>query len=130
MEEDAIGVIDISKEDMEAGNARIRNGKLPYCDYSDSAATIVQYIGEDGRISHDHPSLLFLKKVSKEELPEEIRDYVCMVSDMVRGIFLWTFFCWNTKRRSGRHRKPAGRMEEFQNEKQRTGDPSCCGRRR
>ena len=32
------------------------------------------------------------------ELPEEIREYVGMVSDMVQGNFFWTFFCWNTKR--------------------------------
>ena len=53
---------------------------------------IVQYIGEDGRISHDHPSLLFLKKVSEEELPEEIRDYVGMVSNLVQGNFSLDFF--------------------------------------
>lgn len=68
MEEDKIGVIDISKEDMESDYERIRNGDKKYCDYWDSASTIVQYIEKDGRIIHSHPSLLFLKKVSREEL--------------------------------------------------------------
>lgn len=85
MDEDRIGVIDISKEDKEAGNARIRNGEPQYCDYLDSISTIVQYIRGDGRIFHSHSPLLSLKKVSREELPEEIREYVGMVSDMVRG---------------------------------------------
>lgn len=97
-EEGKIGVIYISKEDMESDYERIRNGDKKYCDYWDSASTIVQYIEEDGRIIHRHPSLLFLKKVSREEFPEEIREYVGMVSGMVQGNFFWTFFCWNTKR--------------------------------
>ena len=102
MDGDRIGVIDISKEDMESIQARIRNGEVKYCDYLDAASTIVQYIGNDGRISHDHPSLLFLKKVSGEELPEEIRDYVGMVSDMVQGKFSLDFFLLEyEKRRKG-----------------------------
>ena len=85
MYEDMIGVIDISKEDVESDQERIRNGDKKYCDYSDSTTTIVQYIRGDGRIFHSHSPLLSLKKVSREELPEEIREYVGMVSDMVRG---------------------------------------------
>lgn len=88
MDKDKIGVIDISKEDMEAGNARIRNGALPYCEYLDSASTIVQYIEEDGMFFYSHPSLLFLKKGSKEE----IRKYAGMVSDMVQGKLPLDFF--------------------------------------
>lgn len=102
MDGDAIGVIDISKEDMESIQARIRNGEVKYCDYLDAASTTVQYIGKDGRISHDHPSLLFLKKVSEEALLEEIREYVGMVSDMVQGKISLDFFLEEyEKRRKG-----------------------------
>ena len=65
MDEDQIGVIDITKEEMEKHNERVRNGIIT--GYFDSASTIVQYIGKDGRIRHNHPSVLFLKKVKKEE---------------------------------------------------------------
>ena len=92
MEDDKIGVIDISKEDMESDYEKIKNGEKKHCDYWDSTSTIVQYIREDGRIIHSHPSLLFLKKVNREELPEEIRKYVGMVSDMVQGKFPLDFF--------------------------------------
>ena len=100
MDGDAIGVIDISKEDMESIQARIRNGEVKYCDYLDAASTTVQYIGKDGRISHDHPSLLFLKKVNEAALPEEIRDYVGMVSDMVQGHFSLDFFLEEYEKRT------------------------------
>lgn len=92
MEDDKIGVIDISKKEIASDHERIKNGGKKYCDYSDSISTIVQYIREDGRISHGHPSLLFLKKVSRDELPEEIREYAGMVSDMVQGKYLLDFF--------------------------------------
>ena len=92
MDGDEIGVIDISKKDMESVNKRIRNGEVKYCDYLDSATTTVQYIGKDGRISHDHPPLLFLKKVSEEEVDPEIWTYAGIVSDMVQGKISLDFF--------------------------------------
>ncbi len=90
MDEDEIGVIDITKEEMESHNEMVRKGIIT--EYFDSTSTIVQYIEKDGRISHDHPSLLFLKKVKKEELSPEIREYVGIVSDMVQGKFCLDFF--------------------------------------
>ncbi len=83
MDEDKVGVIDITKEEMEIHNERVRNGIIT--DYFDSTSTIVQYIGKDGRISHEHPSLLFLKKVKKEELSPEIQEYADIVSYMEAG---------------------------------------------
>lgn len=90
MNGDIIGVIDITKKEMEIHKERVRNGITT--DYFDSTSTIVQYIGKDGRISHNHPSLLFLKKVNKDELPPEIREYVSFVSYMVQGRCSLDFF--------------------------------------
>lgn len=91
MDEDQIGVIDITKGEMENFHEKVRSGKI-YCDYSDTTATTVQYIGTDGRIGHNHPSLLFLRKVNKEELPPELREYVGVVSDMVQRKYPLDFF--------------------------------------
>ena len=46
----------------------------------------------DGRICHNHPSLLFLKKVNKEEMPPKIREYACIVSYMIQGKYPLDFF--------------------------------------
>jgi len=90
MDGDEVGVIDITKEEMEFHNEKLKNGIIT--EYFDSTSTIVQYIGKDGRISHNHPSLLFLKKVNKEELSPEIWKYASIVSDMVQGKGYLDFF--------------------------------------
>lgn len=94
MDGDEIGVIDIAKEEMDIYNEKIKNRLITkeYYDYSDSVSTIVQYIRKDGRICHNHPSLLFLKKVKKEELPPEIQGYADIVSCMVQGNYSLDFF--------------------------------------
>lgn len=97
MDGDEIGVIDITKEEMELHNERIRNGIIT--EYFDSTSTTVQYIEKDGRISHNHPSLLFLEKVKKEELPLEIREYANIVSYMVQGKYSLDFFLFDYEKR-------------------------------
>lgn len=76
---------------MEIHNEKLRNGIITE-EYFDSTSTIVQYIGKDGRISQGHPSLLFLKKVQKEELPPKIWEYASIVSYMVQGKYSLDFF--------------------------------------
>ena len=100
MDEDKIGVIDITKEEMELHHEKLKNG-ITTEDYFDSTSTIVQYIGKDGRIMHDHPPLLFLKKVKKEEIPLEIQEYATMVSYMVQGKYSLDFFLSEYEKKIG-----------------------------
>lgn len=100
MDEDKIGVIDITREEMELYHEKLKNG-ITTEDYFDATSTIVQYIGKDGRISHGHPSLLFLKKVQKEELPSEIQEYAGMVSYMVQGKYSLDYFLSEYEKKIG-----------------------------
>ena len=59
----------------------------------------MQYIGKDGKISHNHSSLLFLKKVKKEELPSEIREYAGIVSCMMQGKYSLDFFLFEFEKK-------------------------------
>ncbi len=92
MDEDDLGVIDITKAEIESSSQKICNGNPMFCDYSDSTSTIVQYIRKDRRISHDHPSLLFLKRANPEDILPEMWDYAEKVNSILRGQYSLDFF--------------------------------------